>query len=52
LAGKSLYNTPLKKTTVGNKPGSRSNTIAYVQEEVERIFKLAQTLQVGALLLL
>lgn len=52
LAKKSLYIDPSKKTTVGNKPGSRSNTIAYVEEEVERIFELAQTLQVGTLLLL
>ncbi|XP_001944921.2 voltage-dependent L-type calcium channel subunit beta-3-like [Acyrthosiphon pisum] len=49
LAKKSLYNNPSKKTTVGNKPGSRSNTMDYVQEEVERIFKLAQTLQLVVL---
>ncbi|KAL4120888.1 hypothetical protein QTP88_013499 [Uroleucon formosanum] len=49
LAKKSLYIDPSKKTTVGNKPGSRSNTIAYVEEEVERIFELAQTLQLVVL---
>lgn len=46
LAKKSLFNDPSKFSTVGNKPGSRSNTMAYVQEEVERIYELAQTLQV------
>ncbi|XP_060868237.1 voltage-dependent L-type calcium channel subunit beta-3-like [Metopolophium dirhodum] len=49
LDKKSLYNDPSKKTTSGNKPGSRSNTKAYIQEEVERIFKLAQTLQLVVL---
>jgi len=33
-----------------NKPGSRANTIACVQDEVERIYELAQTLQVAKLL--
>ncbi|XP_026805915.1 voltage-dependent L-type calcium channel subunit beta-3-like [Rhopalosiphum maidis] len=45
LAKKSFFNTSSKK----NKPGSRSNTIAYVQQEVERIFELAQTLQLVVL---
>jgi len=48
LAKKSFYNDPSKKITSGNKPGSR----AYIEEEVERIFELAQTLKVGKLLIL
>uniref|UniRef100_A0A2S2NY56 Voltage-dependent L-type calcium channel subunit beta-2 n=1 Tax=Schizaphis graminum TaxID=13262 RepID=A0A2S2NY56_SCHGA len=42
LAKKSIYDN----TSNNNKPGSRSNAIAaYVQQEIERIFELAQTLQ-------
>lgn len=36
--------------TIGNKSGSRANTIACVQEQVERIYQLAQSLQVSTLL--
>ncbi|KAE9538792.1 hypothetical protein AGLY_005374 [Aphis glycines] len=41
LIRKSFYNN----SSEINKPGSRSNTIDHIQQEVERIFQLAQTLQ-------
>lgn len=48
LAKKTLFNNPSKKTVIEYKPGSksRSNVIANAQEEVERIFELARSLQV------
>lgn len=49
LAKKTLFNDPSKRTIIENKPGpnnSRSNIMADVQKEVERIFDLARTLQV------
>jgi len=46
LAKKSLFTDPTKIATTGKKPGSRSSTLACVQEQVERIYELAQTMQV------
>lgn len=51
LAKKSLFNNTSKRSIFESKPGSRMSIMANVQQEVERIFELARTLQVIFILL-